>query len=118
MTTTHVENYPGFPDGILGPELMDRMKAQALRWGSRLLETDADQVDLSQRPFRILTAEGQTILSQALILATGASANRLGLPQEERFWSRGISACAICDGATPQFRAGQLAVVGGGGFGL
>ena len=114
MTTTHVENYPGFPDGILGPELMDRMKAQALRWGSRLLETDADQVDLSQRPFRILTAEGQTILSQALILATGASANRLGLPQEERFWSRGISACAICDGATPQFRAGQLAVVGGG----
>lgn len=113
MTTTHVENYPGFPDGILGPDLMDRCKAQALRWGTRLLEADAETVDLSQRPFR-LTAEGRTIEAHALILATGASANRLGLPQEERFWSQGISACAICDGATPQFRNAQLAVVGGG----
>jgi thioredoxin reductase (NADPH) len=113
MTTTHVENYPGFPDGILGPDLMDRCKAQALRWGTRLLEADAETVDLSQRPFR-LTAEGRTIEAHAVILATGASANRLGLPQEERFWSQGISACAICDGATPQFRNAQLAVVGGG----
>ena len=113
MTTTHVENYPGFPDGILGPDLKDRCKAQALRWGTRLLEADAETVDLSQRPFR-LTAEGRTIEAHAVILATGASANRLGLPQEERFWSQGISACAICDGATPQFRNAQLAVVGGG----
>jgi thioredoxin reductase (NADPH) len=113
MTTTHVENFPGFPDGILGPDLMDRCKAQALRWGTRLLEADADSIDLSRRPFRI-TAEGRTIEAQAVILATGASANRLGLPQEEQFWSRGISACAICDGATPQFRGGELAVVGGG----
>jgi thioredoxin reductase (NADPH) len=113
MTTTHVENFPGFPDGILGPDLMDRCKAQALRWGTRLLEADAEAIDLSQRPFR-LTAEGRTIEAQAVILATGASANRLGLPQEERFWSQGISACAICDGATPQFRDAQLAVVGGG----
>jgi thioredoxin reductase (NADPH) len=113
MTTTHVENFPGFPDGILGPDLMDRCKAQALRWGTRLLEADAEAIDLSQRPFR-LTAEGKTIEAQAVILATGASANRLGLPQEERFWSQGISACAICDGATPQFRNAQLAVVGGG----
>ena len=113
MTTTHVENFPGFPDGILGPDLMDRCKAQALRWGTRLLEADAETVDLSQRPFR-LTAEGRTIEAHAVILATGASANRLGLPQEERFWSQGISACAICDGATPQFRNAQLAVVGGG----
>jgi thioredoxin reductase (NADPH) len=113
MTTTHVENFPGFPDGIMGPELMDKMKAQAVRWGTRLIEADATAIDLSQRPYRI-TAEGQTIETQAVILATGASANRLGLPNEERFWSQGISACAICDGATPQFRQAELAVVGGG----
>jgi thioredoxin reductase (NADPH) len=113
MTTTHVENFPGFPDGILGPELMDRCKAQALRWGTRLVEADAEAIDLSQRPF-LITAEGRNIQSQAVILATGASANRLHLPSEERFWSRGISACAICDGATPQFRNEELAVVGGG----
>ncbi len=113
MTTTHVENYPGFPDGILGPELMDKMKAQAVRWGTRLVEADATAIDLSQRPYRI-TAEGQTIQTQALILATGASANRLGVPSEDQFWSQGISACAICDGATPQFRQAELAVVGGG----
>lgn len=113
MTTTHVENFPGFPDGILGPDLMDRLKAQAVRWGTRLVEADAESIDLSQRPFRI-QAEGQTIQSQSVILATGASANRLGLPSEERFWNAGISACAICDGATPQFRNEELAVVGGG----
>ena len=113
MTTTHVENFPGFPDGILGPDLMDLMKAQAVRWGTHLLEADADAIDLTQRPYRI-KSDGQTILSHAVVIATGASANRLGLPSEETYWSRGISACAICDGATPQFRNAELAVVGGG----
>ena len=113
MTTTHVENFPGFPDGILGPDLMDLMKAQAVRWGTHLIEADADSIDLSQRPYRI-QADGQTIETHAVVIATGASANRLGLPSEERFWSSGISACAICDGATPQFRDAELAVVGGG----
>jgi thioredoxin reductase (NADPH) len=113
MTTTDVENFPGFPDGVLGPVLMDKMKAQAVRWGSYLVEADADGIDLSARPFRI-QADGETFQTQALIIATGARANRLNLPSEQRFWSRGISACAICDGATPQFRGEELAVVGGG----
>jgi len=113
MTTTHVENFPGFPDGVLGPDLMDLMKAQAERWGTRLLEADADAIDLSERPFRI-TSDGRTIRAHAVIVATGASANRLGLPSEAKYWSNGISACAICDGATPQFRNEELAVVGGG----
>lgn len=113
MTTTHVENFPGFPDGVLGPDLMDLMKSQAVRWGTHLLEADADSVDLSSKPYRI-EVEGQTIRTHALVIATGASANRLQLPSEETFWSKGISACAICDGATPQFRNEELAVVGGG----
>ena len=113
MTTTHVENFPGFPDGVLGPDLMDLMKSQAVRWGTHLLEADADSIDLSSKPYRV-EVEGQIIRTHALVIATGASANRLQLPSEETFWSKGISACAICDGATPQFRNEELAVVGGG----
>ncbi len=113
MTTTFVENFPGFPDGIKGPELMDLIKAQAIRWGTKLIEEDAEEINLSQRPFLIKTSE-QTFSTQSIIIATGASANRLGIPSEDKYWSRGISACAICDGATPQFRNEHLAVVGGG----
>jgi len=113
MTTTFVENYPGFPDGVMGPELMDLMKAQAVRWGTKLIESDVSSIDTSRRPFEIKTLEGK-IKANSIIIATGASANRLGIKNEELFWSKGISACAICDGATPQFRDAELAVVGGG----
>jgi len=113
MTTTFVENYPGFPDGVMGPELMDLIKAQAVRWGTKLLEMDAVEVSLNQRPFLVKTSS-EIISTHSLIIATGAKANRLGIPNEKQFWSKGISACAICDGATPQFRNESLAVVGGG----
>ena len=113
MTTTFVENYPGFPDGVMGPELMDLMKAQAVRWGTKLIESDVNSIDVTKRPFEIKTLERE-IKANAIIIATGASANRLGIKNEEVFWSKGISACAICDGATPQFRDAELAVVGGG----
>ncbi len=113
MTTTFVENFPGFPNGVKGPELMDLLKAQAVRWGTELIEADADEIDITQRPFQV-TVEGKKIFSHSTIIATGARANRLKLPNEEIFWSNGISACAICDGATPQFLKEELAVVGGG----
>ena len=113
MTTTFVENFPGFPDGIMGPELMDLLKAQAIRWGTNLVEEDAEKINLIQHPFSIKTST-KNIKTNSLIIATGARANKLNLPQENRFWSKGISACAICDGATPQFRNEELAVVGGG----
>jgi len=113
MTTTEVENFPGFPEGIQGPELMDLMKAQALRWGAELVTEDVTAVDLSRRPF-VIRSEEREVLAHSLVIATGATAKRLCLPSEEKFWSRGISACAICDGATPIFRSAELAVVGGG----
>ncbi|MEA5567664.1 thioredoxin-disulfide reductase [Anabaena sp. UHCC 0399] len=113
MTTTEVENFPGFPQGITGPELMDRMKAQAERWGAELYTEDVISVDLSQRPFTIRSEERE-VQAHTIIIATGATAKRLGLPSEHQFWSRGISACAICDGATPIFHGAELAVVGAG----
>ncbi len=96
MTTTFVENYPGFPDGVLGPELMDLMKAQAERWGTNLYESDVVSINIDVRPFELKTLDG-TIKSNSIIIATGASANRLGVINEDKFWSKGISACAICD---------------------
>lgn len=113
MTTTEVENFPGFPQGITGPELMDNMKAQAERWGAELYTEDVISVDLSQRPFTI-RSQDREVKTHSLIIATGATAKRLGLPSEHEFWSRGISACAICDGATPLFRDAELAVIGAG----
>ncbi len=116
MTTTFVENFPGFPDGIMGPELMDLLKSQAIRWGTKLIESDADIIDINKHPFCIKTSDSSSkkIKTNSLVIATGASANKLNLPSESKFWSKGISACAICDGATPQFRKEELAVVGGG----
>ncbi len=113
MTTTEVENFPGFPQGITGPELMDKMKAQAERWGAELFTEDVTEVDLSQRPF-VVRSEEREVKTNSIVIATGATAKRLGLPNEHQFWSRGISACAICDGATPIFHKAELAVIGGG----
>ncbi len=113
MTTTEVENFPGFPEGITGPKLMDRMKAQAERWGAELYTEDVIEVDFSQRPFTVRSDERE-FKAHSVIIATGATARRLGLPSEKQFWSRGISACAICDGATPIFRGEELTVIGGG----
>ena len=113
MTTTEVENFPGFPEGITGPELMNRMREQSTRFGTRIITEDVDSVDLSKRPFTIRSAE-ETAEAKSLIIATGATAKRLHLPSEERLWNRGISACAVCDGALPIFRNRVLVVVGGG----
>jgi thioredoxin reductase (NADPH) len=138
--TTEVENYPGFPAGelagflrsaiddkyingfqihednhaVTGPELMNLMRQQAVNFGTRIVTDDVTNVDLSQRPFKITTAGGEAVEAESVIVATGARANYLGLESEDRFKNRGVSACAVCDGALPRFRDTPLVVVGGG----
>jgi thioredoxin reductase (NADPH) len=112
-TTTEVENYPGFPDGIDGTKLMDLMRAQSLRFGTTIYTETVESVDLASRPFRVRSSERE-VLAETLILATGATAKRLSIPGEERLWQAGISACAVCDGALPIYRNKVLVVVGGG----
>jgi thioredoxin reductase (NADPH) len=114
MFTTDVENYPGFPKGVQGQELMALMREQAERQGTRFLTSDVQKVDFSEHPFKVWVGEGEDILHlvKAVIIATGARANYLGLPNEEALKNRGVSACAVCDGAL--FRNQDVAVVGGG----
>ena len=112
-TTTEVENYPGFPGGILGPQLMERMREQSLSCGARIKTLTVEKVDLSMRPFKVF-AGNEIVETKALIIATGATAKRMQVPGEEHFWQKGISACAVCDGALPIFRNKNLVVVGGG----
>ena len=139
--TTEVENYPGFPSGLLdayigsaiteenkwmlppleahahavtGPELMNLMRQQALNFGTKIITDDVLSIDLGRRPFGVKSSENGTLESHTLIIATGAKANYLGLPSEEKYKNRGVSACAVCDGALPRFRNKPLIVVGGG----
>ena len=109
--TTDVENYPGFPRGIMGPKLMELLRSQAERFGTSIRTTDVTAVDLGSRPFRI-TAGEDSLLADALIIATGASAKWLGIPSEDKFRNYGVSACATCDGAL--FKGRAVLVVGGG----
>ena len=111
MITSEVENYPGFPAGVQGPDLMQLFRAQAERFGTRIHTSDVIAVDLSSPPFRVTSSDGE-VLADALIVATGASAKWMGLPSEQKFQNCGVSACATCDGAL--FKGRELIVVGGG----
>lgn len=119
-TTTDVENFPGFPDGIGGPELMDAMRKQSERFGTKIITETISRVDLKSKPIK-LWKEGSdspeaepALTADAIVIATGANARRLGVPGEEQYWQNGISACAVCDGAVPIFRNKPLVVIGGG----
>ncbi|WFD30608.1 hypothetical protein MSPP1_001629 [Malassezia sp. CBS 17886] len=116
-TTTDVENYPGFPQGIGGSEMMDKFREQSVRFGTKIFTETISKVDLSKRPFKLWREgceEEEPELAETLIIATGASARRMNLPGEDKYWQSGISACAVCDGAVPIFRNKPLVVIGGG----
>jgi thioredoxin reductase (NADPH) len=112
MTTSDVENYPGYPEGVLGPQMMDDFEDQATRFGAEVRSGRVTDVDFSERPFRLLVDEETPVRARAVIIATGASAKYLGLENEQRLLGRGVSACATCDGAF--FKDQEVAVVGGG----
>jgi thioredoxin reductase (NADPH) len=111
MLTTEVENYPGFPEGITGPDMMELFQKQAERFGTKIVMEDATEIDLSERPFKIKTDEA-AFTADAVILAMGASAKWMGIDSEQRLMNKGVSACATCDGAL--FRGKAMAVIGGG----
>ncbi|MGA8710196.1 MAG: thioredoxin-disulfide reductase [Thermoplasmata archaeon] len=112
LITTDVENYPGFPEGIQGPELVDRMRRQAARFGAEFVDDNVTRVDFARHPFVLETGTMGTVLAEAVIVATGANARWLDLPSENRYKGHGVSACATCDGFF--FKGKELAVVGGG----
>ena len=112
-TTTEVENFPGFPNGITGNEIAQAFRDHSGNCGAKIFTETVEQVDLSKRPFQVKTPE-QELKTDTIIIATGATAKRMGVPGEETYWQRGMSACAVCDGALPIFRDQVLAVVGGG----
>jgi thioredoxin reductase (NADPH) len=114
MITSIIENFPGFPEGIPGPQLMAQMREQAVKHGTRMVMEDVVEIDVRHHPFTITTMSGDTFSTDALIVASGATARRLPLESEKKLWGRGISACAVCDGGLPIFRNKELAVIGGG----
>jgi len=115
MTTTEVENFPGFPDGISGPELIEKFRLQAERFGTKIISEDVESVDLSQYPF-IVKGKKVSYEADTIIISTGATAKRLDIPgaRDGEFWQKGVTACAVCDGAAPIFRNQPLFVIGGG----
>jgi thioredoxin reductase (NADPH) len=116
-TTTEVENFPGFPESVSGPVLMDQMRDQSIRYGTRIETQTVDSVDLASDPKKVSIGSGEkakTYLAETVIIATGATAKRLHIEGEDELWQKGISACAVCDGALPMYRDQPLVVIGGG----